>query len=104
MYTKCTEDNITEKLGFYKGLINDETVIYPYYENVTEEFMQQIWKYTAKLDGVILNDAWPLDESLKNHNDTFDILPYFNKVRLKLTLLVVVFLFLSQSSIAVFRN
>lgn len=48
--------------------------------------MQQIWKYDFKLDGVILHNAWPLDESLKNHNDTYDILPYFNEVRLRIIL------------------
>lgn len=57
------------------------TVIYPDYENVTEGFMRRIWKYDVKMDGVILQNTWPLDESLKNHNDTYDMLPYFNEVR-----------------------
>lgn len=43
--------------------------------------MHRIWKYNVKMDGVILHNDWPLDESLKNHNDTYHILPYYNQVR-----------------------
>lgn len=46
--------------------------------------MQRLWKHSDKMDGVILHNNWPLDESLKDHNETFHILPYFNEVRVEI--------------------
>ncbi|CAG9790853.1 unnamed protein product [Diatraea saccharalis] len=67
----------------YKGSINsiDEPVVYPDYEVVNEEFMAKLWALNvdADVDGVVLVNNWPLDESFKLYEDISSALPYFNK-------------------------
>ncbi|XP_059056129.1 neutral alpha-glucosidase C-like [Achroia grisella] len=66
-------------VDIYKGIIGNYDVLYPDYENITEEFLQSIWAYNVALDGVIIENIWPLDESVKDHELINSSLPYFNK-------------------------
>ncbi|KAM3961682.1 alpha-glucosidase 2 [Aphomia sociella] len=63
----------------YKGLIGNYDVIYPDYENVTEEFVQSAWAYNVELDGVMIENIWPLDQSTREHEAAYSSLPYFNE-------------------------
>lgn len=63
----------------YIGLVEDQDVIYPKYDNISEEFMKKLWIYDD-VDGVVLKNNWPLDESEKSVNKTHLFLPYFNEV------------------------
>lgn len=63
----------------YIGLVEDQDVIYPKYDNISEEFMKKLWIYDD-VDGVVLKNNWPLDESEKSVNKTRLFLPYFNEV------------------------
>lgn len=63
----------------YIGVVDGYGVIYPKYDNVSEEFMKHLWVY-SEIDGVVLENNWPLDESDKAVNETHYYLPYFNKV------------------------
>ncbi|XP_037874417.1 uncharacterized protein LOC101744138 isoform X2 [Bombyx mori] len=65
--------------GFYKGLVKDEKVIYPDYKNISLEFIQKMWVYNLPIDGMLLEDTWPLDESDKKVDNMQNYLPYFNK-------------------------
>lgn len=70
--------------GFYKGLVKDEKVIYPDYKNISLEFIQKMWVYNLPIDGMLLEDTWPLDESDKKVDNMQNYLPYFNKVNITL--------------------
>lgn len=63
----------------YIGLVEDQDVIYPKYDNISEKFMKKLWIYDD-VDGVVLKNNWPLDESEKSVNKTRLFLPYFNEV------------------------
>ncbi|KAJ2949647.1 hypothetical protein O0L34_g15572 [Tuta absoluta] len=71
-FLKTTAGNI------YQGLVNNKTVIYPDYGTASEEFMYELWS-GPEIDGVVLENTWPIDESLKLHNETRLLLPYFNQ-------------------------
>ncbi|KAJ0175214.1 hypothetical protein K1T71_009355 [Dendrolimus kikuchii] len=64
---------------YYKGLINGTEVVYPDYRNVNEEFIGVLWKIDKSIDGLFLENNWPLDESEKMLNITSNYLPYFNE-------------------------
>ncbi|XP_013140572.1 PREDICTED: sucrase-isomaltase, intestinal-like [Papilio polytes] len=63
----------------YLGKIGNDTVVYPDYGTITEELIRDLWIYDTNVDGIILENNWPLDESKKLHNETYSYLPYFNK-------------------------
>ncbi|XP_063829962.1 probable maltase-glucoamylase 2 [Ostrinia nubilalis] len=65
--------------GLYLGLVNDYNVAYPDYGNASEDLLDRLWAYNETLDGTFLVDSWPLDQSLKLHNETEQLLPYFNE-------------------------
>lgn len=85
---RCFNDDLYEKYiirssnssHIYQGEVGGNKVIYPNYENVSEEFMKSLWIYNTNFDGVILENNWPLDESKKDFEDIHDYLPYFNEV------------------------
>ncbi|KAL4711013.1 hypothetical protein ACJJTC_017978 [Scirpophaga incertulas] len=54
-------------------------VAYPDYGEITDDFLEALWIYKVDLDGVVLENNWPLDESLKALNETYKQLPYFSK-------------------------
>ncbi|XP_075979361.1 uncharacterized protein LOC142978710 [Anticarsia gemmatalis] len=62
----------------YIGSVDEYDVIYPKYDNVSEEFMKQLWVF-SDFDAVVLENSWPLDESEKLLNETHLHLPYFNE-------------------------
>ncbi|XP_063383190.1 sucrase-isomaltase, intestinal-like [Cydia fagiglandana] len=62
----------------YVGLVGEDTFVYPMFENASVEFMNRLWAYEVELDGIILENNWPLDESPKS-NETALYLPYFSK-------------------------
>ncbi|KAI5651582.1 glycosyl hydrolases family 31 domain-containing protein [Phthorimaea operculella] len=64
--------------GVYQGLVNNEPVVYPDYEMASEEFMQQLWS-GPEVDAVVLENTSPADQSVKLHNETRLLLPYFNE-------------------------
>lgn len=73
--------NDTYTLEIYKGLVNNTPVIYPDYEHDdATDLLKELWPLTENVDGMILQNNWPLDESTKSINDMYDSLPYFNKV------------------------
>ncbi|XP_050349898.1 sucrase-isomaltase, intestinal-like [Nymphalis io] len=63
----------------YKGIVNDYDVVYPSYDLNSEEFMDILWAYNTELDGVVLENNWPLDISNKTYDDIDLYLPYFNE-------------------------
>lgn len=42
--------------------------------------MQSLWVYNTDVDGVVLENNWPLDESEKDFEEINKALPYFNEV------------------------
>ncbi|XP_047996156.1 alpha-glucosidase 2-like [Leguminivora glycinivorella] len=76
LHDNSTEGNYTSDV--YVGLIGEETFVYPIFENASNEFMKELWPYEVEVDGVILENNWPLDESVKS-NETSLHLPYFSK-------------------------
>ncbi|XP_053611587.1 maltase-glucoamylase-like [Plodia interpunctella] len=68
-----------DKGEIYIGIVENRTVIYPTYRNVTEEFMQNLWPYHEELDGVFLVNSWPLDEAIKNHSYAYSALAYYSE-------------------------
>lgn len=70
----------SEATGPYIGSVGNFDVVYPNYKNITAELMEKLWAYTTNLDGVILENSWPLDEAEKFVNETKYFLPYFSQV------------------------
>lgn len=66
-------------LDIYYGLVENRSTVYPIYENCSE-YVDTLWQYDTDLDGVVLENAWPLDESKKEFDDIYKKLPYFNQV------------------------
>ncbi|XP_041980747.1 maltase-glucoamylase, intestinal-like [Aricia agestis] len=67
----------SETLDIYKGVVDNEEVIYPNYEDASHYFMEDLWPFEVTPDGIILENNWPYDESEKVLNETG--LPYFSK-------------------------
>lgn len=65
----------------YVGSVLDSSVVYPDYssENITE-LLDEVWEYDVVLSGAVLENNWPLDDSIKANNETNEDLPYFSKV------------------------
>ncbi|XP_013183020.1 lysosomal alpha-glucosidase-like [Amyelois transitella] len=63
----------------YKGMVEKHSVIYPTYRNVSHEFIKNWWQYNETLDGIFLENTWPLDEAVKNHSYAYSALPYYNQ-------------------------
>lgn len=70
----------SETTGPYIGSVRSHDVVYPSYENITDELIKQLWGYTTNIDGVVLENSWPLDEAEKSVNETKYYLPYFSQV------------------------
>lgn len=70
----------SETTGPYIGSVRSHDVLYPNYENITDELIKQLWGYTTNIDGVVLENSWPLDEAEKSVNETKYYLPYFSQV------------------------
>ncbi|CAG5059452.1 unnamed protein product [Parnassius apollo] len=66
-------------LKMYMGLVGPHSVLYLNYESISEELIKQLWPYNTDVDGLVLENNWPLDETLKLHNETSLYLPYFNE-------------------------
>ncbi|GBP97317.1 Alpha-glucosidase 2 [Eumeta japonica] len=65
--------------SWYGGLVDDFRVLYPDYRSEnSSHFIRNFWRL-GDFDGVILQNSWPLDESLKLLNETTASLPYFNE-------------------------
>lgn len=71
-------------MDLYTGKVDDYDVIYPSYDEESDVLMKSLWAYTDQLDGVILENNWPLDQSEKKLNETTKYLPYFNEVNISL--------------------
>ncbi|KPJ03138.1 Alpha-glucosidase [Papilio xuthus] len=69
----------SNNLDPYIGTIGNDSVVYPDYGTITEELIKDLWIYNTDVDGIILENNWPLDESKKLHNETYLYLPYYNK-------------------------
>lgn len=69
-----------EGAGPYIGSVGNSGVVFPNYENITEELLKKLWIYTTSLDGVVLENSWPLDEAEKFFSEAEIYLPYFSKV------------------------
>lgn len=69
----------TNQSNLYVGSIGDDTFVYPMYENSSDEFMKSLWAYEVEIDGVILENNWPLDEF--KCNETEYNLPYLSEVK-----------------------
>lgn len=67
-------------LEMYQGLIGECKVLYPSYEYASVEFLKGLWIYNGTLDGIVLENSWPLDQSNKTINETAQYLPYFSPV------------------------
>lgn len=63
----------------YVGTVDNADVIYPDYEYATEDFLKQLWPLNVNVDGVVLQNNWPLDQSIKLLNETYLELPYFSQ-------------------------
>nr|XP_026493389.1 sucrase-isomaltase, intestinal-like [Vanessa tameamea] len=63
----------------YKGIINDYEVLYPSYDVNSENFMDILWAYNTELDGIILENNWPLDHTNNTFDDIDLYLPYFSE-------------------------
>jgi hypothetical protein len=66
----------------YNGSVpnSDAQIAYPDYEGISEDFLQKLWSFDMEIDGVVLENNWPLDTSWKDHEETYQELPYFNEV------------------------
>nr|XP_032514277.1 alpha-glucosidase 2-like isoform X1 [Danaus plexippus plexippus] len=63
----------------YTGEINDFAVIYPNYEDAPPEFLESLWAYNKKIDGIVLENNFPLDEKEKDLEEMSLYLPYFSQ-------------------------
>ena len=73
--------SLPETNKLYKGKVDDYHVIYPAYNDEESDLlMKNLWAYNSQLDGVFLENNWPLDVSKKMLNETSQYLPYFNEV------------------------
>ncbi|XP_072938366.1 alpha-glucosidase 2-like [Epargyreus clarus] len=69
---------IPDSLKMYQGLVGECKAIYPRYGDASAEFLKGLWVYKGAIDGVVLENSWPLDQSNKTHNETALHLPYFS--------------------------
>ncbi|CAH0725003.1 unnamed protein product, partial [Brenthis ino] len=67
-------------MDLYTGKVDDYDVVYPSYDEESDVLMKSLWAYTDELDGVILENNWPFDQSEKKLNETTNYLPYFNEI------------------------
>ncbi|CAK1542073.1 unnamed protein product [Leptosia nina] len=63
----------------YKGQVNEGEVMYPAYEIVSNHFLRRLWPLTTKLDGMFIENNWPLDISNKSIHDPSSYLAYFSE-------------------------
>ncbi|XP_068622558.1 uncharacterized protein [Battus philenor] len=69
----------SKNLELYIGSVGNDTVLYLDYNSISSDLMKKLWDYTVDVDGLILENNWPLDETEKLHNEVYLFLPYFNK-------------------------
>ncbi|CAH0399526.1 unnamed protein product [Chilo suppressalis] len=67
----------------YTGSVNsiDESILFPDYGIVNEDFIAKLWAFNVntEVDGMVLINNWPLEESVKAKEEMYMRLPYFNE-------------------------
>lgn len=91
-----------ESKEIYKALVGNYSVIYPDYENVTEEFLQSVWALNVPLDGIYLENTWPIDESVKNHSYAYSTFPYYNSV--SINYIFILYQYILKTYLVIFLN